>query len=267
MMPAASYTAPSLDSYVAHDRWQVKSEPFRHVVAHDVFTEDCYSRLATAFGSTLESVKNRGYLKDHDIHGTTLGPRHAETFAPLLSRAWHDLLASTFGVFATGHVLAGIHHHLPGSADGFPHNDLNSGWFVGKPGTTGVTFSSPSLLEYTSGKVLSQDLRTDDIVHTVRAVAMIFYLCNPVWHPEGGGTTALYRGALDDVDRPVLEVPPTNNSLLAFECTPKSYHGFRSNITSERNSIILWLHRPFQYAIDRWGEDAIVPYGLRPEQS
>jgi len=258
--------APYLDRYLAHHRWEVKSEPFRHVVARDVFTEDCYSRLAAAFRSTLASVIHRGYLEDHDIHGTTLGPKHAEMFAPLLSRAWHDLLASTLGVSATGHVLAGIHHHLAGSSGGFPHNDLNSGWFAGKPGIGEVTFSSPSLLDYTSGQVLSQELRADEFVHTVRAVAMIFYLCNPEWQPGDGGTTALYRSAKDDVDRPVLEVPPINNSLLAFECTPESFHGFRSNTTSERNSIVLWLHRPLEYVINRWGQDAIVPYGLRPGQ-
>lgn len=265
-MPTGCETAPYLGRYLAHHQWQLKSEPFSHVVAHDVFTEDCYSRLAVAFRSTLASAMHRGYLEDHDIHGTTLGSHHAEMFAPLLSRAWHDRLASTFDVSATGHVLAGIHHHLVGGSEGFPHNDLNSGWFAGKPSAGEITLSSPLLLDYTSGHVLSRDLRAVDLVHTVRAVAMIFYLCNPGWRPGDGGTTALYRSAEDDMDHPVLEVPPINNSLLAFECTPESFHGFRSNTTSERNSIVLWLHRPLEYVINRWGRDAIVPYGLRPGQ-
>jgi hypothetical protein len=264
MMTTSCQTDSSLDRFLTQQPWQITAEPFRHLVVRDVFTDECYSRLAAAFRSTLESVLHRGYLKDHDIHGTTLGPEHAEMFAPLLSRAWHDRLGSALGVPATGHVLAGIHHHLAGSSGGFPHNDLNSGWFIGDPSLAEVTFSSPLRLDYTSGHVLSQDVHADDVVHTVRAVAMIFYLCNPGWRPGDGGTTALYRSAEDGVDCPVSEVPPVNNSLLAFECTPGSFHGFRRNTAAERNSIVLWLHRPLEDVISRWGRDAIVPYGLRP---
>jgi len=264
MMPSATEASTDLDRFLANRRWRVNPEPFPHVVVQGVFTDDCYARLADAFRSTLAPVVHRGYLKDHDIHGTTLGPDQTEMFAPLLGRAWHDLLASTFGVPATGHVLAGIHHHVVESSDGFPHNDLNSGWFVGKPDPRDVVLSSPLLADYTSGQVLGTGLNADDLVHTVRAVAMIFYLCNADWSPGDGGTTGLYRGAEDDVDCPVVDVSPINNSLLAFECTPSSYHGFRRNTVSERNSIVLWLHQPLDHVINRWGEDAIVPYGLRP---
>jgi hypothetical protein len=45
---------------------------------------------------------------------------------------------------------------------------------------------------------------------------------------------------------------------MMFECRPNSYHGFISNKRGARNSMIMWLHRPKQDVIDRWGEDAIV---------
>jgi hypothetical protein len=45
---------------------------------------------------------------------------------------------------------------------------------------------------------------------------------------------------------------------LIFECTPVSYHRFCSNRRHPRNSVIMWLHRPWQDAVRRWGEEAIV---------
>jgi len=97
-------------------------------------------------------------------------------------------------------------------------------------------------------------------VETIRAVAAIFYLDNPPWSPGDGGTTGLYRNASDPVDQPAAVVPPLNNSMLAFECTPFSYHGFVSNRRHPRNSVVLWLHRSRQDVVRRWGEHAIVGY-------
>jgi Rps23 Pro-64 3,4-dihydroxylase Tpa1-like proline 4-hydroxylase len=100
----------------------------------------------------------------------------------------------------------------------------------------------------------------DDNVATVermRAVAIIFYLANP---SSGvfGGQTGLYRSNSDSIDKPAAVVPPVNNSLVAFECTPASFHGFISNRTAVRNTLVMWLHRDKSEAIRRWGEQNIV---------
>jgi 2OG-Fe(II) oxygenase superfamily len=78
------------------------------------------------------------------------------------------------------------------------------------------------------------------------------YLCNPDWIEGDGGETGLYGSREDPVDRPIAVVPPINNSLLMFECTPYSYHSFLSNGRSPRNSVIVWLHREKVEVLSRW---------------
>jgi 2OG-Fe(II) oxygenase superfamily len=251
-----------VESALANRRWLCRAKPFPHVVATNVFTTETYRRLEASFQATIDRVLGRAYLDEHDIHGTTLLPADTDAYSPLLSTGWHDMLADMLGIPATGHVMCGVHHHTIGSADGFPHNDLNPGWFDGDPRPGSVELSSPYTVDYTSGRIL--DERADPR-ERVRAAALLFYLANDPWSPGAGGETGLYRKATDPVDRPVVRVPPVNNSLLAFECTPRSYHGFISNNRSSRNSIVMWLHRTKADAISRWGEDAITSYGLRPK--
>lgn len=232
-------------------------EPFPHIVACDVLREPVYEELVRGFRDLLGG-DGGNYLQGHDIHGRTLTPDYDGPLKLFASRPWHDMLASLLRVEATGHVNCGVHHHLVGSANGFPHNDLNPGWFAGEVNGDGIRLAEPTHCEYTSGRLHSPS--DHSAVETVRAVAVIFYLDNPPWSPGDGGTTGLYRNASDPVDQPAAVVPPLNNSLLAFECTPFSYHGFISNHRHPRNSVVLWLHRPRQDVVRRWGEHAIVGY-------
>lgn len=238
-------------------RWWRRSEPFPHVVGYDVLRDEVYQDVVRAFRASLGT--GRGYLSGHDIHGVTLTPDQHGPLRLFTSRPWHDMLARLAGVRATGDVNCGLHHHVTGSASGFPHNDLNPGWFVRYPSADGIRLARPDLCEYTTGEL--RGTPRDPVVETVRAVAAIFYLDNEVWSPGDGGVTGLYRNASDPVDEPVAVVPPVNNSMLLFECTPFSFHGFVSNRRHPRNSIVLWLHRPKADVVTRWGEQAIVKYG------
>lgn len=253
--------AGGLDDALANRRWLLRSDPFPHVVARHVFRPEVYAGIEAGFRDLLDRVLGRSYLEDHDIHGTTVTAREADRFGPLLTRGWHDMLTSIFDVQATGQVLCGLHHHKVGSNDSFPHNDLNLGWFGGEAAPGQIELSSPHTVDYLTGKALADGATP---VAAVRAVAMIFYLANPPWSVGDGGVTGVYRKGSDPVHRPALRVPPVNNSLFAFECTPRSYHGFIGNRRHPRNSIVLWLHRPKEVVTARWGEGAIVPYGLRP---
>ena len=94
---------------------------------------------------------------------------------------------------------------------------------------------------------------------TMRAIAILYYLNNPEWSPGDGGQTGLYRAMSDQVDQAVVSVPPINNSLVAFECSPRSFHTFRTN-RQPRNSVVMWLHREKDEALAQWGEDSIVPW-------
>ncbi|HXY91863.1 MAG TPA: 2OG-Fe(II) oxygenase, partial [Acidimicrobiia bacterium] len=172
------------------------------------------------------------------------------------SRAWHDLIADIMGVDATGDVNISLHHHAPGSASGEVHNDLNPGWFVDNGGVDDISVADPALCGYWFG-----ENARGPAYERIRAVAVLLYLANPEWRPGDGGETGLYAAATDPVDRPAAAIPPRNNSLLAFECTPASYHSFLTNRRVRRMSLIMWLHRPKDHVIRRWGEDSIVYWG------
>jgi hypothetical protein len=203
-------------------------------------------------------------MKAHDIYGRTVNPDIADRLDPLLTRPWHDLLARAMRINATGHVAVGIHHHRVDSQHGFPHNDLNPGWFLSSPTSDELAIADQAI-DYTTGTVLDGTAESRP-VETIRAASVLFYLANPQWEIGDGGGTGLYRSGGDNIERPAAVVPPLNNSLLMFECTPTSYHGFISNHRNPRNSIIMWLHRPKQDVVERWGEGAIVPYGRFPKR-
>jgi hypothetical protein len=252
-------TSPSeLEGVLASRRWLRRSWPFEHIVAQHVFVADVYYQLEAAYHDALTRAGGRAYLEAHDISGTTMTEELAPSFQPLTTREWHDLLASLVGVEATGHVACGLHHHEVGSADGFPHNDLNPGWFADDPEADAIEFAQPNVVSYTTGATGAQAVQPRE---TVRAVAALYYLANADWRAGDGGATGLYRTQADPPRRPALIVPPLNNSLLVFECTPTSWHGFISNRRHPRNTIIMWLHRRKENAVERWGADAIIPYG------
>jgi hypothetical protein len=260
----AGASSPPLGGVLAQRRWIQRTHPFRHVIAYDVFKPSVYSKLEDNFLELLEESAGHPYLTAHDIHGQTLDDRIASRFDPLLTRPWHDLLAKILKINTTGHVAAGMHHHEVGSHNGFPHNDLNSGWFPENPSPGRIVLSG-SGVEYTTGTVQNETTGLRP-VETIRAASILFYLANPPWEVGDGGATGLYRSSADDIKHPATVVPPLNNSMLMFECTPASYHGFISNHRNPRNSIVMWFHRPKQEVLDRWGEGAIVPYGRVPKR-
>ena len=91
-------------------------------------------------------------------------------------------------------------------------------------------------------------------------MAMLFYLCNEGWQEGDGGETGLFE-SVNSIE-PCITVAPRNNSILFFECTPRSYHSFLANPGLERNSIIMWVHRTMQDAISRWPGDRLERWRL-----
>jgi LPS sulfotransferase NodH len=235
--------------------WVRREHPFPHVVAHDVFRPDVHARMESAFAALLAhpgafTRNTSGY----EVFSYTFGAGASGPLALFCSRPWHDLVSAVCGVRGTGHVFAGLHHHGIGSPSGSPHNDLNPGFFA-RPAAAGEVVLTSSDCSYFTG-VTAQPGPTP--IETVRGVAMIFFLHNGAWRPGDGGEVGLYRGAVDPVDRPALRVPPIDNSMLLFECTPNSLHSFITNRARPRNSVILWVHRPRTDVVARWGESAIV---------
>jgi len=251
----------ALSDVVSNRSWRREELPFQHVVATDVLARAVYLDLVAAFESCLAADAEEGFRRDmrgFDATGHNFAPPVPAPFDIFFSRSWHDLLTGLFGVTGTGHLSGGLHHHHPGSRSGGVHNDLNPGWFSeAGSADAAVVVADRRRCDYGTGQVHEPDVSP---VETVRAVAMIYYLANPSWTTGDGGETGLYRYATDDPERPAVTVPPRNNSLLAFECTPFSYHAFLSNRRTARNSLVLWAHRPKPEVVARWDDRVIVPW-------
>ncbi|HET9827364.1 MAG TPA: hypothetical protein VFQ11_02545 [Nocardioidaceae bacterium] len=252
-------TAGAMSPLLCHRRWWWHQRPFPHVRAVNVFTPAVYAELEDAFLGWLSSSGGGATLAAHDLRGTTVTSAFEGPLRLFASRGWQALLARALGVRVTQHVNLGLHHHEPGGLPGFAHNDLNPGWFpeVDAPSER-VVLADPGVVDYTSGRPLSPEARP---VRVVRAVAVLFYLANPAWERTHRGETGLYTRGGRDMSDPVASAAPHNNSLLVFECTPWSFHGFRGGGSVGRNSVVAWLHRPEADVVNRWGPDAVMGYG------
>ena len=100
-------------------------------------------------------------------------------------------------------------------------------------------------------------LAPEQKVEVVRGAALILYLANRELQPGDGGETALYESPGAPVDDPVAAWQPENNSLVSFECTPRSFHTFLTNTRIARTSIIMWVRRPLEEAVSLYGEDGL----------
>jgi hypothetical protein len=245
-------------------RWGFRRDPFPHFLVQNVFREAVYSQLVAEFQQVLrrgfsESVDPDKFslVTGYDAYAVGFRSDPTHPFRIFVSRWWHDLIAKVTGVTATGDIRGGLHHHVPGSTNGAIHNDLNPGWFVDAPNEDGINVSNGALCSYHYGTTTNTALKPRE---SVRAVAVLLYLNNPTWAPGDGGETGLYHGADVPVEKPAVAIPPINNSMLVFECTPFSYHAFLSNLHHPRNSVIMWLHRPAFEAAGLWGDRKIVKW-------
>ena len=252
-----------LADLLAGSKWSKRGFPFPHIYVQQVFAAPVYDRLSAAFRDLLaRSASDRrhdsGLVYFGDTFDGYLMPFRPAFTGPLslfISKAWVDLLAKATGVEATYDVNGALHHHTTGSRDGFIHKDFSSCWFIDNPRPDGVNVSDNNLCNYRTGKTSVAGATPQE---RVRAVAMLFYLDNARWSPGDGGETGLYRTGGDPIDEPAIAIPPVNNSMLIFECSPYSYHSFRSNRRNPRSSVALWLHRTKVDAVARWGAELIV---------
>ena len=258
----------ALAEKLANRRWLRREKPFPHVVATDVFTPAAYRDIEVAFqqllalglGDPRERERFSRSIEGYDVYALSLQPSLPEPLHVFFSREWHDAIAAVAGGHATGDVDGALHHHPPGTLSGRPHNDLNPGWFAGEADPGEVNLSDGRRCSYQSGRLGAAGVGGPSPRETIRAVAVLFYVNNPPWRPGDGGETGLYLDGRARTENPVLAVPPRNNSLLLFECTPRSYHAFIRNTVQPRNSVIHWLHRTKEDVIRRWGSEPIVSW-------
>jgi hypothetical protein len=251
---------PDIADMLANRTWLRRSWPFPHVVARDLFTATYYRALADQVRSMLErGLSEQGTLPGqfsrsipgYDAYGVAFDRLTQGPAAVFLSRAWRDMLCSLFGIGPTPYVFAGAHYHTPGSHNGFVHNDFNPVWFR-RADENDIQVPNQQLCAYKTGEGSADEL---DKVEVVRGAVVIFYLLNECWHPGDGGETGLYQSGSACIAEPVVRCAPEANSLIAFECTPRSFHTFLANHRISRTSIIMWVHRTLEEAAARHGAE------------
>ena len=117
-----------------------------------------------------------------------------------------------------------------------------------------IRIPNNDLCSYTRG---AGPLKDHEKIQVVRGAVVLFFLLNDDWRPGDGGALGVFPSAGSSIAEPAFEVPPLNNSLIAFECTPRSFHAFLTNRRLPRTSIIMWIHRTMEEAIERFGADQL----------
>jgi hypothetical protein len=241
--------------------WLRREQPFPHFVAQNVFRQDFYEQLAAQLRQTLArglSETPSPYLfsrniPGYDSYGIGFDQSITGPAALFLSLAWRDLMSVLFGIGVTPYIFAGSHHHAVGSKNGFVHSDFNSVWFR-RQDNGSIQVPSQDVCSYTRG---AGSLADSEKVQVVRGAVVLFFLLNDGWRPGDGGEIGLFSSSASSMHKPAISCPPLNNSLVAFECTPDSLHGFLTNTRSPRTSIIMWVHRTLEEAKQRFGENRL----------
>ncbi len=236
------------------DWWEFRS-PFRHWRASSVLDPEIYDAVSAKFRLIVEQTQGRGPLRmsastgNYDAQILALNADLAGWFSPFLEAAWIKSLHRFLRIPETHRIDAALHSSPPGSRTGWIHTDLCSAWFDEASCGDELSFANRAACDYFTGKTHTESARPKEYV---RAATMIYYLCNEGWSERDGGETGLY-GAAKLHDRTIVSrVPPVDNTLLLFECSPHSYHRFLTNPGRRRNSIILWLHTTVDAAEARW---------------
>jgi hypothetical protein len=251
----------ALADVLANRAWLRREHPFPHIVARDVFTAEFYGALAAQMRGVLARGLSETPAPDrfsrnipgYDSYGIGFDASIGGPAAVFLSPAWRDLMCGLFDVGTTPYVFAGSHHHGVGSASGFIHNDFNSVWFR-RCAADRIQVPSNDVCSYTRG---IGSLAAEEKIEVVRGAVVLFFLLNDGWRPGDGGAIGLFASRTDSVEEPAVSCPPINNSLVVFECTPRSFHAFMTNRRLLRTSIIMWVHRPLAEAVERFGADRL----------
>jgi hypothetical protein len=254
-----------LEEILENRAWLRRAKPFPHVVAPQVFTAGFYNALS----GMLRAILARGLsetpspgrfsrnIPGYDSYGIGFDTSLPDPLRVFLSPEWRDMLSDLFGIGRTPYVSAGSHYHAPGSGNGFIHNDYNPVWFQRSTGT--IQVPNNQVCAYKTG---AGPLPESEKVQVVRGAVVLFYLLNDGWRVGDGGETGLYTSGHSAIQEPASRCPPVNNSLLAFECTPHSFHAFMKNTRIPRTSIIMWVHRTPEDAASRWSEQDLERWAV-----
>lgn len=243
----------SIESYFFKPNWATQPYPFQHIYSPNVFSNSFYSKLCRDYNIRIKELNNS--IRKETLLAIDITSQPTDSLSFFTNRKWIDFVSGLLGISATTYINMALHCHPVGSKSGWIHNDLNPGWFQ-QANNEQISFVTDEC-DYRNGVSSSVQIRS---VQLVRSLAIIFYLNNPDFHHMQGGGTGLFTKNNQDIQNPDVIVPPINNSILIFPCTPFSFHTFLSNKNYQRHSIIMWLHSPIETAIEKWGVNSIVPW-------
>ncbi|MDB5513567.1 MAG: hypothetical protein JWQ17_325 [Tardiphaga sp.] len=219
------------------------------MVVNDLFDAPVLERLKTSF---RERIQDRGASRTRTAnYDATIIPMNDSDripFAPFLDLEWLRLISRAMAVDPCFEVDGALHSHPAGSRSGWIHNDYNPGWFARGAREGEVYLNATDICDYRTGRVPPSSTSP---VCRMRYLTLIYYLENPPWKPGMGGETGIYLSQRQSIDLADVFVPPHENTLLVFECTPHSWHSFRTT-NFRRNSLTLWLHRDSGQAKQQW---------------
>src|SRR5271156_1918713 len=101
---------PQLADVLVDQRWILRSNPFRHLVAREVFKPDYYDGLEHAFEVLLkrglsekpdDSRLSRN-MSRYDAYGYCFSKQECGPFEIFFEQQWHDLFTRLFNVPTSG---------------------------------------------------------------------------------------------------------------------------------------------------------------------
>jgi len=238
--------------------WLKQTKPFEYIHVKQVFEPEFYVGLENRFSTLLlaglsdersSADQFARIFPGYDAYGMTVASADP-AFSFLYSSDWNRLFSGAFGIETSGRTRVELHHHTRESRPGRIHNDFNPGWF------TGLEEENISC-NYRTGECKTLGMKSEK---HIRAITILIYLANGQWSTKDGGGTGIFQQRDGILEHPDYVALPEDNSLLAFACSPFSYHTFLGNNKRSRNAIVMWLHQRPETAQNRWGTDRIVEW-------
>ncbi len=239
----------SLDEYLPNLKYITaltwNPNPFPYLVIDNIFS-DTYAKEIRSYvegkittGGLSEKIDREIFsrMPNYDAYSLTPPPSLRGPLRIFYCREWHDLFKKISKLELDENIITVIHHHKIKSASGDPHSDYGTYAFVSEP--------SPNQLNHWAHNCIYQPennpnfYKQKGVLSVRRSLAFIYYL-GDTWEKGDGGETAFYNSSTQNGI--VKKIAPIPNRLLVFQISPKSEHGFITNLRRERNCIVQWFH-------------------------
>lgn len=232
------------------------TDPYHHVVISNIFKSEVYEEICDIFPALIAKCsgpygKSKNATSQYEAYIASINLKDCTNnhyLSILISDYLKKFLSNLFNIQTNQYIASSAHWHMAPSKSGFIHRDFAV-----------CSFKSSSNIMMSDQYEYTDDSDTNDesIVKTMRSLVFLYYLNNPSNLDDYiGGGTGIYTNFNSTL---IKEVRPRNNSLLAFEITPKSYHAY-VGANFNRSAIVQWYHSSPAYLLNRHWHDVIEFY-------